>query len=141
MKKLSYRIKYEKVVISPSLSLPVAGFYRQYLLILPLPHFAPLFVPVSNSRKWISKTSYLSHPENLIRKAIRSSKNLRIPPELRSGEILGNFVFRSGKKLLRSYIEKWSRVSNWNEISLIPFKTGAMEITTSNWLKVLKQID
>ena len=36
-------------------------------------------------------TSFLSHPENLIGKAIRSSKNLRIPPKLRSGGILGNF--------------------------------------------------
>ena len=41
---------------------------------------------------------YLNHPENLIRKAIRTSKNFRIHPKLRSGGILGNFVFRSGQR-------------------------------------------
>ena len=35
-------------------------------------------------------TSYLSHPKNLIWKAIRSSKNLRIHPKLLFGGILGN---------------------------------------------------
>ena len=44
-------------------------------------------------------TSYLSHPDNLIQKAIRRSKNLRIHPKLRSRGISGNFVFRSGQKL------------------------------------------
>ena len=38
-------------------------------------------------------TSYLSHPENLIRKVIRSSKNLRIHPKFRYGGILENSVF------------------------------------------------
>ena len=43
----------------------------------------------------------------LIRKSIRSSKNLRIHPKFRFGGILGNLVFRSGQKIvLRSYIMK-----------------------------------
>ena len=42
-------------------------------------------------------TSYLINLEILIRKPIRSSKNLRINPKFRSGGILGNFVIRSGQ--------------------------------------------
>ena len=60
-----------------------------------------------------SVTSYPSHPENLIRKAIRSSKNLRIYPKLRSGGILGNFCISIRTKImLRIYIKKWSGDSN-----------------------------
>ena len=53
--------------------------------------------PVINFRRILRLgLSYLSHPVILIRKPIRSSKNIRINPKFRSGGILGNFVFRSG---------------------------------------------
>ena len=67
-------------------------------------------------------TSYLSHPDILIRKPIRSSKNLRINPKFRSGGILEKFVFRSGqnyaKKLYQEMIQRLQLLIR-NEISLI----------------------
>ena len=64
----------------------------------------------------------------LIRKAIRSSKTLRIHPKLRSGGILGNFVFRSGQKLWYQEMNRSLQLVIRNEISLIRRKNLVRDV-------------
>ena len=66
------------------------------------------------------KTSYLSPPEILIRKPIRSSKNLRINPKFQSGGILGNLYIDPDKNYaMKLYQEMIRRLQPLREISLI----------------------
>ena len=50
-----------------------------------------------------NRTSYLRHPENLIRKPIRSLKYLHIDPRYRSGGILGNIVIDPDKNDIKNF--------------------------------------
>ena len=49
-------------------------------------------------------TSYLSHPEILNRKLIRSSKNLRIHPEFRSEELQETLYFDPEKNYVKKEV-------------------------------------
>ena len=104
------------------------------LNLMPFPPFCcwfnPVFIPYFSFKYLFKKGTLQSrwkHPTSvirrfLIRKAIRSSKNLRIHPKLQSGGILGNFVFRSGKNYgKKSYQEiiRSLQLVIRNELSLI----------------------
>ena len=62
--------------------------------------------PVLHFRGSVIVTSYLSHPEILIRKPIRISQNLRIHPKFRSGGILGNLIFQSGQNYVKKLYQE-----------------------------------
>ena len=57
----------------------------------------------------ILKTSYLSHPDILIRKPIRSSKNLRINLKFWSWGILGNLYFDPDKNYAKKSYQEMIR--------------------------------
>ena len=104
-------------------------------------------VEVENKRRWIAMidilliTSYFNHPDILIRKPIRSSKNLRIHPKNRSGGTLGNSYFDPDKTYAKTLYQEMIRrlqLLIGREISLIRRINVSLP---DNWGRTFNHLD
>ena len=93
-------------------------------------------------------TYFLNHPEILIRKPIRSSKNLWIHPKVRSGGILGNFVhvklyqemIRRLQLLIQNEIYHWSWEKCWSSAGEVPQHQQGNPTPTGNANRVFVEV-